>query len=64
MKITELISYLQKTKASRGDLPVFILTGGKERLMTAFTLNLNGEKIWLMPEADLDFLDDTKKKDV
>jgi hypothetical protein len=64
MKITELLNYLQKTKRVKGELPVFILTGGKERLVTTFTLNLTGDKIWLMPEADLDFLDDIKKKDV
>lgn len=64
MKITEVIGCLQRTKATRGDLPVYVLTGGKERLMTAFTLNLSGDKIWLMAEADLDFLDVNKKKDV
>jgi hypothetical protein len=61
MKITEFLNYLQKTKASRGDLPVFILSGGKERLLTSFTLNLNGDKIWLLPEADMDLLEDKKK---
>lgn len=61
MKITDFLNYLQKTKTSRGDLPVYILSGNKELLMTAFTLNLAGDKIWLLPEADIDSLEEKKK---